>query len=134
MIAGMGEIESKLESARQAAGKKDPKGALIHLVAAHGQARAIAAERRATLQHVKAVWEKGHHPKGRSFEGKPYVRILDDTKDFFADRRADLSFMTAPEESIGLEEWARRLWSLIEEYAAENGVPVPAPADVDWGD
>jgi hypothetical protein len=32
------------------------------------------------------------------------VDINDDTKDYWAQRRPELSYMTAPEESIGLDE------------------------------
>jgi hypothetical protein len=58
--------------------------------------------------------------------GRKFLHVLDDVKDHWADRRADLSYMIAPEESIGLEQWMKQLASLIREYAQKNNVPVRA--------
>jgi len=50
---------------------------------------------------------------------------MDDTKDHWADRRPDLSYMMAPEESIGLEEWAGKLAEVARAYAKANKLPEP---------
>jgi aminoglycoside phosphotransferase (APT) family kinase protein len=49
---------------------------------------------------------------------------MDDVKDHFADRRADLSYMIAPEQSIELGQWRQALGEIIHSYAAAHGVPV----------
>jgi hexosaminidase len=134
MLLGMGRIEAKLEAAYKASETSDAREALSQLVAAYSQGRSIVEERASTLKHLKSVWEKSQFPKGRSVGGKKYVHILDDTKDYFADRRVDLSYMTAPEESMGLEEWTRKLWSIIEEYAKRNKLPVSSPSEQDQED
>jgi hypothetical protein len=132
MIAAMGEIESRLLVARKAAAGSDAKAALAALVTAHTQARGITEERRSAFERMKAVWEKSQYPKVRSFEGKQYVHIMDDTKDYFADRRPDLSFIVAPEESIGLDEWSKRLWSVVAQYARANNLAVPPAPDAEF--
>jgi hypothetical protein len=119
-------------TAHKAEAAGDATSALVQLVAAHSRARGITEERRSTFQRVKTVWEKSQYPKGRSFEGRRYVHIQDDTKDYFASRRADLSFMIAPEESIGLDEWTGRLWSVIVEYARSKKLPIPPAPDAEW--
>jgi type III restriction enzyme len=52
------------------------------------------------------------------------------TKDYWAQRRPDLTYMTAPEEGIGLEQWQRELRTVIESYATLNNVPVQGLAEV----
>jgi hypothetical protein len=70
------------------------------------------------------VWEKSRFPMGRAVGGKTFVHVLDDTKDHWADRRADLSYMIAPEESIGLEDWMNKLGTVIRDYARAKNVSV----------
>jgi hypothetical protein len=57
---------------------------------------------------------------------------MGDTKDYFADRRPDLSFIVAPEESIGLDGWTKRFWSVLAQYARANNLPVPPAPDVEF--
>ncbi|HRR27178.1 MAG TPA: hypothetical protein P5300_10820, partial [Acidobacteriota bacterium] len=63
-------------------------------------------------------------PKGLSLPGKDFVHIMDDVKDHWADRRPDLTFMIAPEESIDLEGWMEKLSGIILDYAEANSLPV----------
>lgn len=46
-----------------------------------------------------------------------------------ADRRPDLSYMIAPEESVELNQWMKQLASVIQEYAQKNNVRVRALAE-----
>lgn len=85
--------------------------------------------RQKTFRALQTVWEKSRFAKGREVNGKKFVHVLDDTKDHWADRRADLSYMIAPEESIALEKWMKQLASVIQEYAKKNNLPVPALAE-----
>jgi hexosaminidase len=124
MILGMKEIEDELKAAREAAEKNNAQQAVGRLLSAYGKARAINSERQQTFQRLKTIWEKSQFPKGREVDGKKFYHVLDDTKDHWADRRADLSYLIAPEESIRLEEWMQRLASVIREYAKKNDVPV----------
>lgn len=129
MISGMKVIEDRLKAARAAAEKNDPQQATSQLAAAYDQARNIVEERHRTFQRLKTVWEKSRFPKGREASGRKFYHALDDTKDHWADRRPDLSYMIAPEESIELGQWMRRLASIIQEYAKTNNVHVRALAE-----
>jgi hexosaminidase len=124
MVLGMKEIEDKLKSAREAAEKNNAQQAVGQLLAAYTRARSIIDERQQTYERLKTTWEKSRFPKGREVDGEKFYHILDDTKDHWADRRADLSYLIAPEEGIGLEKWMQELASLIREYAKRNNVPV----------
>ena len=57
--------------------------------------------------------------------GREFVHVFDDVKDHFADRRADLSYMRAPEDSLGLDRWLNELAAAIKLYAKENHAGVP---------
>ncbi len=129
MISGMKSVEDRLKAARAAAEKNDPQQATGQLVAAYDQARNIIEERHKTFRRLKTVWEKSRFTKGQEAGGRKFFHALDDTKDHWADRRPDLSYMIAPEESIELEKWMRRLASIIQEYAKTNNVRVRALAE-----
>jgi hexosaminidase len=78
-----------------------------------------------TFEDVQRTFEKSRYPKGRAVGDRHFVHAFDDVKDHFADRRADLSYMLAPEDSLGLNEWLKDLARSIELYAKENNVSVP---------
>ncbi len=129
MILGMKGIEDRLKSARAAAEKNDPQQAVGQLVGAYDQARNIVEERHQAFRRLKTVWEKSRFPKGREVNGKKFYHVLDDTKDHWADRRPDLSYMIAPEESVELEKWMKQLALVIQEYAQKNNVRARALAE-----
>jgi hypothetical protein len=53
---------------------------------------------------------------------------MDDTKDHVADRRPDLSYLVAPEESIGLEGWIERMTQVAQEYSRQHALALPQDA------
>jgi hexosaminidase len=124
LILGLRSIEDRLQSARDAAQKTSHKQALGQLVAAYGQASEIIAGRKNVFASMKRTWEKSRYPKGQDVNGRKFVHVLDDVKDHWADRRADLSYMIAPEESIGLEKWMEQLGAMVQEYAKAHNLPV----------
>jgi hypothetical protein len=129
MILGMKSIEDRLRAARAAAEKNDPQGAAGHLVAAYDQARGIVEDRHVAFRYLRGTWEKSRFPKGREVGGRKFIHVLDDTKDHWADRRVDLSYMIATEESIEMEKWMKRLAATIQEYAKKNNIQVRALAE-----
>ncbi|MGE0128292.1 MAG: beta-N-acetylhexosaminidase [Blastocatellales bacterium] len=129
LIYGMKNIEEKLKAARAAAEKNTPQQAVGQLAAAYDQARGIIEERHKAFRYLKTIWEKSRFPKGQEVNGKKFYHVLDDTKDHWADRRPDLSYMIAPEESIELEKWMKQLASVIQEYARKNNVQARALAE-----
>ena len=52
----------------------------------------------------RSVWEISMLPRNRSTAARRYVLASDDVKDYFAHRRSDLTYLIAPEDSIGLGE------------------------------
>jgi hexosaminidase len=129
LIYAMKSIEDKLKTARGAAEKNDPQQAVGQLVAAYDQARGIVEERHKTFRRLMSAWEKSRFPKGQELNGKKFYHALDDTKDHWADRRPDLTYMIAPEESIELEKWMKQLAPVIQEYARKNNVRARALAE-----
>jgi hypothetical protein len=123
LLLGLKSIEDNLELARQAALAGNPKKAVGRLVAAYEQAQGIVTRRKATFASLQAIWEKSRYPKGREVNGKKFFYALDDVKDHFADRRVDLSYMVAPEESIGMDKWMLDLRGMIQTYLKKNNLP-----------
>ncbi|MDX2032178.1 MAG: beta-N-acetylhexosaminidase [Blastocatellia bacterium] len=128
LILGMKRIEEELNTARMESGKNRHEEAIGRLVGAYDLARNLIRERVATFQALQTVWEKSRYAKGREVNGRKFLHALDDTKDHWADRRPDLSYMIAPEESIRLDKWMESLSALIREYAKKNNVPPSALA------
>ncbi|MBI3681748.1 MAG: beta-N-acetylhexosaminidase [Acidobacteria bacterium] len=124
LLLGLADAESSLERAQAAAQKNDAEQAVGHLVAAYNTAGRLEKEGRESFRQLAAVFEKSQYPKGRPAGGKRFVHVVDDTKDHWADRRPDWSYMFAPEESIGLDGWRKQLRQVIEAYAKARHVAV----------
>ncbi len=125
MIAGFRTIEQTLGEARSAAAGKDAERALELLLQARREAAEIGEDSTRVFEYLRVTWEKSRFPKGQAVNGKEFCHVMDDTKDHWADRRPDLSYMMAPEESIGLEHWLRQLGEVARAYARANKLPVP---------
>jgi hypothetical protein len=125
MIIGMAGIENRLGSARAAAERGRPEDAVEQLQGAYRQAQAVVEARKRTFEFLKTVWEKSRFPKGQEVNGRKFLHVLDDTKDHRADRRADLSYLIAPEESIELEHWMKQLAAVAQAYGKSNSMAVP---------
>ena len=121
LLVGLADAERSLDRARAA---QKPEDAVGRLVAAYRAVGRLARDGSQTFDDLRAVFEKSRHPKGRSVGGRTFVHVLDDTKDHWADRRPDLSYMIAPEQSIGLESWQKDLLRVIRSYAEAHKVPV----------
>jgi hypothetical protein len=124
LILGMRSIEDRLQAAREAAQKAQHQQALGQLVSAYRQAGEIIAGRKEVFADLKRTWEKSRYPKGQEVNSRKFVHVLDDVKDHWADRRADLSYMIAPEESIGMEKWMEQLEAVAQQYARTHNLPV----------
>jgi hexosaminidase len=129
LLTGLADAESQLVKAQDAARDKQPQKAVDFLVLAANSVNALRKEDQDTLAQLTAVFEKSRYPKGRSVNGKNFVHVLDDTKDHWADRTADLGYMNAPEQSIGLDAWNRKLGQVLQEFANRNGVRVKGLGD-----
>jgi hexosaminidase len=129
LLLGMQSIEENLRRAREAVLGANPWGALDRLAQAYRQGGDLVAERREIFKGLQQTWEKSQFPKGREAGGRQFVHTLDDVKDHFADRRPDLSYMIAPEESIGLERWMENLDQLAKSFMEIHKLPVRSLKD-----
>ncbi len=77
---------------------------------------AVTRDREAVYQDLVATWEKSRYPKGQSAGGRQFVHVMDDTKDHWADRTPDLSYLVMRERKLGLEDWLERLKKVREDY------------------
>jgi hexosaminidase len=130
LLEGLSATEQLLENAQRAADGKNATAATAALLGAYGKATGLQKEFEKTFGDLKAVFEKGHFPKGQSVDGRSFVHVLDDTKDHWGDRRADLTYMTAPEESLGLDGWRKELLRITREYASQNRVDLKSLNEV----
>lgn len=129
LISALAKVEGDLAAAALAASKKNPAEAVGHLVAAHNRVAKVEAESAGVRRHLTAVWEQSRYPQGREVGGRKFVQVLDDTKDHFAGRTADLGYMFQPEESIGLAQWRASLGKITAAYAKRNKVEVKGLAE-----
>ncbi len=126
MIVGLKTLEEGLARAREASKRTDQAAALQSLNGVLATARAISQERVAVFSELQRVWEKSRFEKGREVGGKKFYHVMDDVKDHWADRRPDLTYMIAPEESIGLDAWVVKLDELARAYAKAHKLAEPS--------
>ncbi len=130
LVMGMGFLEEKLKSARAATQEKNPEKAAGLLQEARQHAALLVGERKSVFADLQRVWEKSRYPKGREVNGRKFLHVMDDVKDHWADRRPDLSYMIAPEESIGLEKWSQDLAGILRVFREQNKLPaLPSSSD-----
>jgi hexosaminidase len=120
------QAENQIKQAQAAGLNKNPAECVAGLAAAYNTVDQFRKDGRKTFGELQAVFEKSRYPKGRSVGGREFVHVFDDVKDHWADRRADLTYMMAPEDSIGLDAWLEELAGVIKLYANYNSVPAPA--------
>jgi hypothetical protein len=129
LLSALAAAERDLAAAAESASKNRHVEAVGRLVAAHNRVAGAEDEGRAVFRNLTAVFEKSRYPKGRDAGGRKFVHVLDDTKDHWADRTADLSYMAVPEQSIGLNRWRAELLRITRGYAELHGIPVRGLAE-----
>ncbi len=129
LLAAMTGAERALQRAEENARRGDPAQAASHLVEAHNLIARVQEDGEAVWTNLRTVFEKSRWPKGMSSGGRTFVQVLDDSKDHWADRTADLGYMEAPERSIGLTAWREQLSRIAQAYAARHKVPLRGLAE-----
>jgi hypothetical protein len=129
LLDGLASAEESLAQA-EGAERRRPERAMGHMVAAYNTVDRIRKEGLKTFSDLRKVYAKSRYPKGRSVGGRKFFHQVDDTKDHWADRRPDLSFMFAAEESIGLEKWQKDLRQVMEAFAKKRNVAIRGLAEV----
>jgi hypothetical protein len=122
MIVGLESLEDGLSRAQERVRESQPAEAAEMLAGVCRIGRSICEERKQVFAALERTWEKGRFPKGREVAGRRFVHVMDDTKDHWVDRRSDLKYMMAPEESIGLDAWVEKLEQIRKAYANDKGV------------
>ncbi len=129
LLSALSRAEDSLLQANKSAQANKPSRAVGQMVAAYTLVDQVRKQGETVFSQLKKTYEKSRYPKGRSVNGRKFFHALDDTKDHWADRTADLSFMMVPERSIGLDKWLADLSKLIRTYAARHNVPVKGLAE-----
>lgn len=120
MMIALNETEKSLKQACRESEEQQFSNARKQLVAAREKVQRILKDRKKMWAELKQTWEKERFPKGQSVNGHRFVHVLDDVKDHFADRRPGLDYLLAPLERIGLEEWGKKLDTLIVQFSANH--------------
>jgi hexosaminidase len=116
LLRTLAQVEDVLTDARTEHSRLQYANAAERLEGAHQLVSAVVRQREAAYQELVATWEKSRYPKGHSAGGRQFVHILDDTKDHWADRTPDLSYLVMRERKLGLEDWLERLKRVRDEY------------------
>jgi hypothetical protein len=124
LLSAMAGAEESLVNAQDAASKQKHEAAVRHLVTAHNRIYRLEKNGEDVFEELVAIFERSRYPKGQSVGGRDFVHVMDDTKDHWADRTADMGFMMQPEHSIGLGEWQKKLVKVTRSYAQQHNVPV----------
>ncbi len=124
-LLAFGEAEDRLVRAQAAARADSPQEALDLLAGARDGIEGVLARKDAVYANLVRVWETSRRPRNAPAGGREFVHVLDDVKDHFADRRADLTYHTAPFERIRLDAWRDALGEIIEDYARAHTLRPP---------
>lgn len=117
LLRALARGEATLDEARMALGRARFKQAESYLRSAGDALKDVVDDRERMYDNLKATWEKSQYPKGQSVDAREFVHIMDDTKDHWADRTPDLSYLIMWERGLGLEEWAEQLEAIAADFA-----------------
>ena len=124
LLQGEAHAEKLLGQAAKAAAAKKYGDAVQQMVAAYNTIEKVHSDGAERFTELTRVFEVSRFPKGRAVASKKYLHVLDDTKDHWAARTPDLTFMNASEQNMGLAVWLSDLRRVIEDYAATHHVTV----------
>lgn len=129
LLAALAGAERSFERARDAMLRNNPREAMNQLVTAYNSAGEAEREGESSYRSLVAIFEKSQFPKGQTVSGREFLQVLDDVKDHWAGRTADLGYMFAPERSIGLAKWRQDLRAVIEEFGKLHQIPIQGLAE-----
>ncbi len=129
LLRTMARVEDVLTDARTQHSRLQYADAAARLDEARQLVSAVIQQREAAYQDLVSTWEKSRYPKGQSAGARQFVHILDDTKDHWADRTPDLSYLVMRERRLGLDDWLERLTTVRDEYMRVHKANVPYAPD-----
>ncbi len=126
LLDALARVDADFEKAalEHAAGQR--LNARAQLVKAAERLGAVIEDQQAVFEGLKRTWEKSRLPRNAPVDGREFLHAIADVHDHFADRRPDFSYLTAPEETLGLPELLQALRELISRYDAAHQDGKPA--------
>ena len=118
IVADVAKAEDSLRQAALAGKQGEHRQARRALIRARDTVRDTLRDGQAVFEGLRAVWERSQRPRNAPADGKFFVHVMDDVKDHFADRRADLTYLIAPEETLNLGDWLTQIDETIQRYDA----------------
>ena len=123
MLMGLQQIDSRLDSAGQAAAKADAPQAVASVDQALDIAKEIRKQRNEALHDAVATWNKSWFPRVAEANGRRYLLEVDDVKDYLPYRTADMSYLIYRELLLPLDEWYDKVEAARNQYAHGCGLP-----------
>jgi hexosaminidase len=133
MLLDLARINSALQAAQMAAAKADSKRALSGLDRALDIAENIRQERNQAYADAVATWYKSWYPRVSEGNGRKFLDKVDDVKDHLPVRTVDMSYLIYRQLLYPLGDWAEKLQTVRNQYAASQGMPA-VPRQFDWKD
>lgn len=122
-LESLGEMDTQLNAARAAIGKKHTSAAVKTLDVVLENARRAKRERNTMYQNTLATWMKGWYPRVASANGRTFVHELDDVKDHLPDRTVDMSYLIYRDLELPMDAWFDQVLQQRNALAATAKLP-----------
>ena len=124
MLLDLARVGSALQAAQTAAAKPDGKRAVAALDRALDIAENIRQERNQVYNDAVATWHKSWYPRVGEANGRKFLDKVDDVKDHLPVRTVDMTYLIYRQLLYPLGDWAVKLETVRNRYAAAHGLPV----------
>jgi hexosaminidase len=132
-LSGLNTINQSLEQAQNFASAGNASSAVGALDSALSTARLLRNERNTTFSSVVDTWYQGMYPRVEYANGRYYLNIENDVKDYLPDRTVDMSYLIYRELLLPMDSWFSQLQSVRNSYAAAHNVQVAVnSAPINW--
>jgi len=116
-LLAVDEVEGLLVAAHEAHSQGAGPRARDFLRRAHGRIAHVVDDMDRVYAELVRVWELSRYPRNVEVAGRQFHHVMDDVKDHFADRRADLTYHAAPFETLRLNEYRDAIEEILRRYA-----------------
>jgi hexosaminidase len=133
MLLDLARINTALQAAQAAAAKADAKRAVAALDRALDTAGNIRQQRNQAFADAVATWYKSWRPRVAEANGRRFVDKVDDVKDHFPVRTADMTYLIYRQLLYPLGDWAAKVEAARNQYAGAHDLPLRS-RPWDWKD
>ncbi len=133
MLQGIGRMNARLEAAKVAAEKNQPRQAVAAIDQALRLAHDIRRSRNQVLRDAIETWYKSWHPRVAEANGRRFRHELDDVKDHVPDRTVDMTYLVYRELLLPFGDWVNQIESARNQYAGAHSLPAETEK-FDWKD